>query len=100
MASPRPNRNGSPAGSPRNGDRPAAEGAWLRQQSPSIRPNRIEIEASMNIFKDKVAIVTGGGMGLGRAMCEELALRGATVIAADVRGDAATKVANEITQRG
>lgn len=54
----------------------------------------------MNIFKDKIAIVTGGGMGLGRAMCEELALRGATVIAADVRGDAATKVANEITQRG
>ena len=54
----------------------------------------------MNIFEDKTAIVTGGGMGLGRALCEELARRGATVISADIRGDVAAKVANEIVQRG
>jgi len=54
----------------------------------------------LNTFKDKVAIVTGGGMGLGRALCEELALRGATVIVADIRADAATKVASEIAKRG
>jgi NAD(P)-dependent dehydrogenase (short-subunit alcohol dehydrogenase family) len=54
----------------------------------------------MDDFKDKVAIVTGGGMGLGRALCHELARRGATAIAADINTEAATNVANEIVQRG
>ena len=52
------------------------------------------------VFKNKIAIVTGGGMGLGRALCEELARRGATVIVADIRGDAATQVADRIIQNG
>ena len=37
----------------------------------------------MQWFEDAVAIVTGGGMGLGAALCEELASRGATVVVAD-----------------
>lgn len=53
-----------------------------------------------NQFKDKVAIVTGGGMGLGRALCERLAREGATVIVADIKGDAASRVANGITHCG
>lgn len=39
-------------------------------------------------------------MGLGRALCEELAHRGATVISVDIREDAATNVASEIVQQG
>jgi NAD(P)-dependent dehydrogenase (short-subunit alcohol dehydrogenase family) len=54
----------------------------------------------MDKFKGKVAVVTGGGMGLGRALCEELARRGATVIPADINRDAATRVATEIAQGG
>jgi NAD(P)-dependent dehydrogenase (short-subunit alcohol dehydrogenase family) len=52
------------------------------------------------VFRSKIAIVTGGGMGLGRALCEQLAREGATVIVADIKGDAATQVADRITQNG
>jgi NAD(P)-dependent dehydrogenase (short-subunit alcohol dehydrogenase family) len=48
----------------------------------------------MDTFKDKVAIVTGGASGIGRALCEELARRGATaVVVADIDGEGAHKVA-------
>jgi hypothetical protein len=52
------------------------------------------------VFKNRNAIVTGGGMGLGRALCEELAREGATVVVADIKGDAAAQVARRITQNG
>lgn len=54
----------------------------------------------MSVFEGKVAIVTGGGMGLGRALCGELARQGATVIAADIAGDMANQVAAQIEQSG
>ena len=54
----------------------------------------------MNQFKDKVAVVTGGGSGIGRAVCEETARRGALVIAADINMEAAQKVASAIVENG
>jgi NAD(P)-dependent dehydrogenase (short-subunit alcohol dehydrogenase family) len=38
----------------------------------------------MNSFTDKVAVVTGAGSGLGRAITVELADAGATVVAVDI----------------
>jgi NAD(P)-dependent dehydrogenase (short-subunit alcohol dehydrogenase family) len=49
----------------------------------------------MNL-KDKVAIVTGGGIGLGRAYCKALAAAGAKVVVADIQSDAAGTVADEV----
>jgi NAD(P)-dependent dehydrogenase (short-subunit alcohol dehydrogenase family) len=54
----------------------------------------------MEQFKDKVAIVTGGGMGLGQALCEELARRRAVVVVADINYDAAKLVTSRIVQSG
>jgi NAD(P)-dependent dehydrogenase (short-subunit alcohol dehydrogenase family) len=46
---------------------------------------------------DKIVVVTGGGNGIGRALCERFAAEGAkAIIAADVDGDAAREVAGQI----
>lgn len=49
----------------------------------------------MNL-KDQIAIVTGGGSGLGAATAEEFASQGADVVVVDVNGEAATQVAARI----
>ena len=50
----------------------------------------------MGRVEGKVALVTGGGSGLGAADCELLAAEGATVIVSDVRLEAAQAVADRI----
>ena len=47
----------------------------------------------MSQLEGKVAVVTGGGRGLGRAYCEALARGGAAVVAADIRDTAETVAA-------
>ncbi|WP_193369664.1 SDR family oxidoreductase [Pelagibius marinus] len=44
----------------------------------------------------KIAIVTGGGSGFGEATSHLFAVHGAKVVVADLRGDAAARVATEI----
>ena len=51
-------------------------------------------------LKDKVAIVTGGGVGIGRAYCFGLAKEGARVVVADIQEGEAKKVAEEIRRDG
>ena len=50
----------------------------------------------MTESKIKVAVVTGGGHGIGRALCRRLAKDGAMVVAADIDEAAASIVAAEI----
>jgi NAD(P)-dependent dehydrogenase (short-subunit alcohol dehydrogenase family) len=51
-------------------------------------------------FTDRVAIVTGGGSGLGRATARLLASEGAKVAVLDLATDAAEEVATELTGSG
>ncbi|WP_349898146.1 SDR family NAD(P)-dependent oxidoreductase [Parafrigoribacterium soli] len=51
-------------------------------------------------FEGKVALVTGGGSGLGEAISKDLAQNGAKVVVTDINLDAATRVADEITAAG
>jgi NAD(P)-dependent dehydrogenase (short-subunit alcohol dehydrogenase family) len=51
-------------------------------------------------FKDKIAIVTGGASGIGRALCNEMGRRGTTVIVADINIEGAQQVASSITATG
>ena len=48
-------------------------------------------------FENKIAIVTGGASGIGRALCQELAQRGANVVVADINAPAAHQVASALT---
>ncbi len=57
-------------------------------------------ETVLDIFSDKVVIVTGGASGLGRALCEELCARGGIVIVADINVEGAQQVATAITSTG
>lgn len=51
-------------------------------------------------FHNQVAIVTGGASGIGRALCEELARRGALAVAADINFEGAQAVASAIAANG
>ena len=51
-------------------------------------------------FQEKVVIVTGGASGIGRALCEELGRRGATILVADIDFGGAQRVAGEINAAG
>ena len=52
------------------------------------------------IGADRVAVVTGGGSGIGRALAERFAREGSAVVVADVDGDAAAEVAARIDASG
>ena len=51
-------------------------------------------------FKDKVAVVTGGSSGIGRASAIQLAKEGAKICLMDLKEEQAEKVKKEIERDG
>ncbi|WP_022822233.1 SDR family NAD(P)-dependent oxidoreductase [Hymenobacter norwichensis] len=51
-------------------------------------------------LEGKVAIVTGGGAGIGEAICKKFANEGAAVVVVGLESDPVRKVVDEIQQRG
>jgi sorbitol-6-phosphate 2-dehydrogenase len=49
-----------------------------------------------HLLHNQIAIVTGGGQGLGRTICQRLAVEGAHVVVADLNEEAATETASNI----
>jgi NAD(P)-dependent dehydrogenase (short-subunit alcohol dehydrogenase family) len=54
----------------------------------------------MNRLKDKIAIVTGGANGIGRAICERFADEGAWVLVIDIEEETGQSVAAGIREKG
>jgi len=54
----------------------------------------------MGRYLNRVAIVTGGASGIGRAICEAMAAEGATVVVADIAAELAEQTAAKIRSTG
>ena len=54
----------------------------------------------MKCFSDKVAVVTGGGSGIGAAICRMLADNSMTVVVADIEVEKAESVSAQIRDKG
>ncbi len=55
---------------------------------------------AVDYFRDKIAIVTGGASGMGRAVCEQMGSYGTTLVVADINDEGAQEVAGTIVADG
>lgn len=58
------------------------------------------MSAAVSPLAGRSALVTGGGRGLGAALCETLAQLGVHVAVADLRGESAARLAGGLAERG
>ncbi len=66
----------------------------------SIIVRTLLVEGAMEYFRDTLAIVTGGGSGIGRGISRELGKQGATVIVTDVNAAGAEETTAAIRRDG
>jgi NAD(P)-dependent dehydrogenase (short-subunit alcohol dehydrogenase family) len=70
-----------------------SDSLWETHVNRTLDPARTPLSG-------KTALVTGGGRGLGAAICDELARAGANIVAADLDGDRALAVAERLARHG
>lgn len=87
---------------------PIAGGHWVVSERPDVIARLVEehITGSTDVpvrhgdFAGRLAVVTGGGRGIGRSTALELARRGADVVIADIDDAAAKQTVAELTEFG
>ena len=72
----------------------------MRQQTNGCSFSMHERVETMECFREKVAIVTGGASGIGRTVCEALGRYGASIIVADIDAQGAREVTGSISRNG
>jgi NAD(P)-dependent dehydrogenase (short-subunit alcohol dehydrogenase family) len=82
------------------GAKPANAGEDVFVRGAVAPQASIDQEVNVGEFDGKVAIVTGGGSGLGEAIGKALAARGVKVVLSDIKMEAAERVAAEIREGG
>jgi len=70
----------------------------LTEDSPGCC--RVHTMQRVGRLDNKIAIVTGGAAGIGRATALRMAEEGASVVIADINGDGGTQVAEEVIAQG
>jgi rhamnulose-1-phosphate aldolase/alcohol dehydrogenase len=78
---------------------PIDEGERFRIEYWELEERKLRLRPPAKPLQGRVAVVTGGGSGIGRAIVERLAGEGACVAIVDLDGDAAGKVAAELGDR-
>src|SRR3984957_11912285 len=92
-------------GGPANGPRPppsrlrppAPAGSSSTRAAECPNTNRLTPGSEMDTLQDKVPVVTGAGSGIGHAIANSLAARGAHIVAVDIDADRLATAAEELT---
>ena len=75
---------------------PIPDAEKFRVEYWELEERKLRMRPPPPVFAGRVALVTGGASGIGRAIAERLAHAGASVVIADVDGERAEKVAATI----